>query len=288
MNLNKINLTLAKLKIESLDQLSSIDVIKKHLQDFLKNCPFTTIKMDPELSLYRAQKMSSNKFCENISRMSYPPRHLIKTNGRANRINQPILYLGQSGRTALFESRLSNNQFVAIAEYKLNPKATLNLHHVGFYGTKVHKSIKNAIACSKKDAIVLGLNSVGRRNFKILHQILGDPYLNNVEEGEESKYNFTIALTEHLLAYEHADGIIYPSTLSKNDVNIALKPESFHKIKIHNMLGLQTIETSQSEIIFKYIASSENINPNGIINWEFDKNIENLTWAENTSYPKNS
>lgn len=280
MSLNLITEKYLIDKFSNISNKNDIDTCRTELFAYMKGCPFWTIKAT-DLRLYRAQKFTSETFCTNVSRLSYPPQEYAKTLGRANRAFAPVLYVGQDGRTAIFESHFKAGDFFAIAEFKIRKGEYLNLQHVGMFrsASETLKSLAGAIP--KKLSSDLKLNAIGCRNVKTIHELLGKEFLRDVPEGQESEYFRSVAIAEFLLAYQDADGVIYPSKKSPNDFNIAIKPNSADiKLEIDQVHGFQATEIQDGNVVFRHVAASKSIDASGQIDWSLNEDLSAPSWLK--------
>lgn len=258
---------------------ASVDELLPDVWALSKFSPFWTIRNSSSVRLFRAVKSKHNKYYQHVSELSYPPAAFIKTLGRANRENVSVLYVAQDGRTAMFESRLTNGQHVAVTEFGLQGGKSLNLQHVGTYGVP-SQPLAELARVPKGMRERFGLDDVGIANVETFHRLLGEEFMREVLPGCEAEYALSVAITECLLAYPDCDGILFPSKRSPNDYNIALKTESAdNKLFVKQVLGLEVIDATQQEVIFRHWATSKSIDVTGRIEWHSGPVLPTPDWA---------
>lgn len=160
-----------------------------------------------------------------VNELKYPPRERAKK-GRLNREQEPMLYAAYSKQAALVEVKAKVGQRLTIAVIeKLNcTEAKVKFAPIGMPGSSPY-------ATPSRNPIE-----------KLVHGYLNSEITKNVNEGEEYKYNSTIAIGDHFLCTplfeygsEHLElGLIYPSVkagvpLDENSYNIAMAPDVFEK-----------------------------------------------------------
>lgn len=259
-----------------IQQGKSIDEIKKSILLFIKHCPFETVKAESG-KLYRARKNKGDELFHHVHEITYPKPEHVEKKGRANRINEPIMYLGQDGRTALFEARLKPEEYVTVSEWEIKPGENLNLMYLASSENMKHHSLHKIIQERNSRLASMNYNKQGIENVNFIHRILNAEFLKNDEELNENIYNLSIAIAEVLLDYNESDGIVYSSIKSKNDLNIALKPKSSDRaLKINKCDTIKIIKSDLESINMKLLLTSSIIDSSGKITWT-DK-VEGLTW----------
>lgn len=270
--------------VSSAENGATVDELRSTVVRLATHCPFETFVHKSPLRVLRAQKLDDERFCDNISRLSYPPPHLIRKLGRANRESSPILYAAPHGRTVIFESRPVNGGFFAIIEYSLRNGTFLNMQHVGLIGTNFghlsHKSRLLQHGYPQK----MGLTKYGIRNVLRIHQNLGRLFMRDILDGNESEYAITVSIAEFLLSYPASDGLIFPSKRSSNDYNFAIKPKSAdEKLIANRVFGFQVVDASKTDAVIRHLATSERIDGNGNIEWVKGEILPIAEWFRDLS-----
>lgn len=258
------------------DEEASIDELKKAVFSLITGCGFMTISADKG-KLYRARKNSNDNFFTHVSELNYPQKHLVKNMGRANRKNESIMYLAQHGSTALFEINAELNDYITVSEWEIKEK--LNLMFISSSEVSNISSLSNII--NNKDSQFRGTNynQQGIENINFIHRLLHEEFIRPDNDNPEKTYKLSTAIAETLLDYKEADGLIYPSVKSKNDLNIVLKPKSAdNKIKITRCDILKITERVNSDLTFLHLYKRSKIDyQTGEIIW-FDSKESGLDW----------
>ena len=115
-------------EIENLDlQSVSIDQIKELLNPLFERYSISTLGYHSDLFLYRGIKYSERP--ENISYLTFPPKHLAKCN-RASREGEQIFYASGMREVPFFELDIQNGDKLVLSKWKTTKKLLVN--NVGY------------------------------------------------------------------------------------------------------------------------------------------------------------
>lgn len=189
------------------------------------------------------------------SELWHPPAGLVGL-GRANSINQPVLYISNSTAVALTEIRANVGDIVTVGHYKIKEKQEINVMEIGVLGYCHDQFASDLNADVLKTLKACGYTEQGLRNFKRLREFLRNEYLR--DENTEDAYKISSALVQGIYKSKGLDGVIYASKQSIEDWNIALTPSAArrsikltrcHKISIEGKTNsgfiVRPLETSR-------------------------------------------
>lgn len=260
---------------------ASIDEMKKAVFHLITGCYFQTIKCNSG-SFFRARKNNGNALFNNVSDLWYPPKEFIKEMGRANRVGQSMMYIGQDGRTTLFEMRLKNDDCVTVGVFLLKEFQSLNLQYLVSLENLNNPALKPIISARHSGMKTAGYSTQGMKNVNLIHKILSEEFRRTDIEAYKNPYTLSAAVAETLLSYENADGLMYPSIQYQNDFNIVLHPKSAERtLALSKCDYLKVCEEGTRDIIFHHQFTTSSIDQKtGIMNWT-NSFSPNLNW--NTS-----
>jgi RES domain-containing protein len=262
---------------ESVLSGTPIEKLSLEVKQLIGGCLFMTMRFKGG-SFYRARKNFKNRMFINTSELWYPPSASINKLGRANPIGVPMLYICQDGRTALFETQVKPGEHVMIAELKIKDGHSLNLQEVGVIDYLQLDQFRGFDSLRIEKFKSIGCTDRGIENVFTIHRILREEFMIDVPQGCEQLYSVSVAITNFLLTFNNADGIIYPSLRSRNDYNIALKSSvADNSVQVTRIDGVLIDGSSSDTIEFRHLVTSKEILPDGRILWT-DK-ISGLNWA---------
>lgn len=281
--INKLSVAQIYERIRRWTELSasgiSVDALIPEVRNLCGQILFETLQMPGDVKFYRARVAEDHLYFDNISALWHPPKHAVRTLGRANRQESPVLYLAQDGRTALFETHPAIGQNVGIAEIRLRPGETLNLQHVGVLGNLTSGNFSAVSKKWDKRLKGLGLTRNGIRNVKLIHNLLAKEFMRDVAVGRPQDYVVSVAIAEFFLSYARTDGLLFPSKRSPNDFNIVVKADSAdNKLRVDRVYGVEVVDNSPGAMSFKYQNASTFIDSNGVISWATGSILPPLDW----------
>lgn len=178
------------------------------IRDFGWDRLFSTVATwSPANKLYRARihhTEGSDKY--SIEKMGQPEREKV-SDGRANPVGIPYLYLSKSVKTTLYETRASFLDELSIGEFEVKNSSKLIL--VDF--TEVLSSYKNIESIK------------GHTKSVLLKTRISDSLSKPIRRYDSTlEYIPTQFICEYIRYITNADGIIFNSSLDKNGQNIVL------------------------------------------------------------------
>lgn len=258
---------------------ASVDELIPEIWNLCNRVVFQTLKFSDDINFFRARASVNSEYCTNVQQLWYPPVEAVQKLGRANNVNSPVLYLAQDGRTALFEGQHTDGQHVTVAEIRLKTGMHLNLQHVGVVETLTDNfsSVENN---QIKRLRKLGFTNIGINNLQLIHRLLAEEFMRDVELGYEHGYVVSVAIAQFFFTYTAADGLLFPSKRSRNDFNIAIKPSSAdQKLYVKRAYGVEVVDTAAIGTIgFRYHDASTAIDDDGKIEWTSGHELPPLDW----------
>ncbi len=172
---------------------------------------------------------------EFIKHLKNPPKECVNKYGRANLINQSVLYATFDYITALSEMRPEVNDTITVSYWKLKSEYDLCVTPIFRNSTKdgiVHNelSLRAQILSNK---MISQYDDNTKKQIQIILQFIADAFSKEVQNGNHYDYFLSSHYANRLL-YEFENGeidaILYPSVRQSLTLsNIALKEEIFEK-----------------------------------------------------------
>lgn len=264
---------------------ASVEELMPDVTQLCHSIPFETLRITRNTKFFRARTAAADTYFQNATDLWYPPAAAVRTLGRANQVGAPMLYVAQDGRTAIFESSPSRDQHIAIAEIGLNDGMSLNLQHVGVFNNLSSGNLSEVASLYSQRLAAHGYTENGINNVAMIHRLLGEEFMRDVAPGNEHEYSVSVAIANFYLSYDDADGLMFPSKRSPNDYNIVFKSASADaKLFVKRIYGVQAIETSSTEVAFRYWKASTDITDDGEIIWGPGPELPPLDW-NSAGYP---
>jgi len=172
---------------------------------------------------------------EFIKHLKNPPKECVKKYGRANLINQSVLYGTFDYITALSEMRPEINDTITVSYWRLKTEYDLCITPIFKNSTKdgvVHNelSLRAQILSNK---MINQYDDDTKKQIQIILQFIADAFSKEVQDNNHYDYFLSSHYANRLL-YEFENGeidaILYPSVRQSLTLsNIALKEEIFEK-----------------------------------------------------------
>ena len=100
---------------------------------------------------------------------------------------------------------------MALGEFAIHAGHSLNLQHVGIMHDFSNAALTAPAQLRPQFLRDSGLNNRGLKNAALVHKLLGKEFMRDVAPGHESEYALSVAVSEFLMLYEGANGLLDPS-----------------------------------------------------------------------------
>jgi hypothetical protein len=168
-----------------------------------------------EFFAFRARRLSAPP--ESVSELWHPPARLITRIGRANDVNEPVLYTSSNGVTAVSELRPAPGETFCVMELRLRePGRGLHLHELALAESSERRSVEEAIPVFHQSyrgrAHLQNAENVAKLD--AIRQFMVDQFIRVVLPGHEYLYGVTLAIAMYH-RNPGIDGLMYPSVARK-------------------------------------------------------------------------
>ncbi len=131
--------------LESLDLRDrEHDELLRRVRSICRGYMWMTRVIREEFFAFRARRLSVPP--DSVSELWYPPASLITRIGRANGVNEPVLYTSSNGVTAVSELRPAPGETFCVMELGLrDPDRGLHLHELALAESSERRSVEESI-----------------------------------------------------------------------------------------------------------------------------------------------
>lgn len=221
------------------------------IKNYLKNVTFlTSLTYKQKISTFRRVTINSKVVGENvrISEVKYlkqPPKELVKRYGRANNIQESVLYATFDPITALSEMRPNIGDLITVSTWKLKNDHDLTVTPIFKNSTKdgiIHNEV-SLRARIEYNKVVKQYDEQFRKQLDIILQFVADCFNKEVEDTNHYDYYLSSHYANRIfseLQNGDIEAILYPSVRqSLTLTNIAMKPDIFE-----NNYAIENVEES--------------------------------------------
>lgn len=197
----------------------NIDVLKRDIDFFPNGFRMVGIPISKGETIYRA-RIQDNKPNE-VSDLSYPPKHRVGEFGRANRPHNPIFYASSGGAAAVFEQNPNPGDNVAILKWRLKEEITLS--KIGYSDEVLRRLNSSRDKVDIPGGLIPDFESPGN---SILREFLAKIFTRRVQEDQKHRHKLTAAIAEMYTKSGEIDGILYPTVeMWGNQDNLAIETQ---------------------------------------------------------------
>lgn len=201
----------------SLDRRSmTFKEIDRLLSDILSQSAARTTLLKAGQELFRVRRIAGypDKLFTNESDVKCAKPSQITKLGRINQIGEPMLYVTQQARIAVFEMKIQPDEIYALIRYKVKQNCSIELGFIS-YDDFINEYNKDFFEWTER----------GKVNCGIINDFLVTEFTRDVHEGSEYYYNSSISIAKRCYDMYNCQGYVYPSVANKTGWCIALKPE---------------------------------------------------------------
>ncbi len=178
--------------------------------------------------------LGGNKRINEISHLKYPPKEYVKRYGRANNINESVLYATFDPITALSEMRPKIGDLITISTWKLKTDYDLTVTPI-FKNTTKNEEVYNGVSLRASIEYRKSLQQYDddqlKKQLDIIIQFIADCFNKEVDDNNHFDYFLSSYYSNRIfweLQNGEIDAILYPSVRqSLTLTNIAIKPKIF-------------------------------------------------------------
>lgn len=242
-------------------------------------------------TFWRARKLGDNKSFDNLSDLSYPPKHLVKE-GRVNNKNEPVFYLSTRKETALSEIDAQDNDSIQIAGYRIVSNKEVKFSIVGMFWSVFKNGSIPLILKDPNKAVLSFINNLPTDI--ALRLIYIDKFFADILSDKcayRNKYLHTRILSNILISKSISDAIAYPSIKDNGAYNLAVKPNIADSNFQNISCSILQIEKKLNYGIYlsKITNVAKGIDESGNFLWVDQKNMsESLNGFHSVFYNQNS
>ncbi|OWP74135.1 hypothetical protein [Flavobacterium oreochromis] len=178
--------------------------------------------------------LGSNTRITEIKHLKYPPKEFVKKFGRANKIEESVLYATFDPITALSEMRPKLGDLITISTWKLKTNYYLTVTPIFKNSTKngeVHNGMSLRAGIEYNNLLKQYHDEQLRKQLDIIIQFITDCFNKEVEDSNHFDYFLSSHYANRIfweLQNGEIDAILYPSVRqSLTLTNIAIKPTIF-------------------------------------------------------------
>lgn len=258
--------------IESLDlRDQEPDELLRRVRSICRGYMWMTRVIGEEFFAFRARRLSVPP--DSVSELWYPPARLISRIGRANGVNEPVLYTSSNGVTAVSELRPEPGDAFCVMELGLrDPGRGLHLHELALAESSERRSTEESISVfhqtDRGRAHLENTENVAKLDR--IRQFMVDQFTRLVLPGNEHEYGVTLAISR-FHRNPGIDGLMYPSVARNltgtNAVFTApvadrlFRPTNFCMVRV-DAIGSDSIPS------FRVIQEAAALGRDGRIRWE--------------------
>lgn len=227
-----------------------------------------SIKLGRGSTFWRARKIDDDIYTK-IDDLDYPPPEVTNV-GRLNDEGIPFFYISADMETALAEVDPNDGQLVQLAGFKIKNEFPLTVAVVGEYSNVQKNGYMHFVGKDPDKTILKMLNGLPRK--KAIKKIYIDRFFAHVLRdinASADNYLYSRALTQSILAKNHAAGIVFPSVKDRGGFNLGIKSEPSGK-HFHNVSCVIAQVHAKREfglIDYEIINSATHLDDNGGFVW---------------------
>ena len=209
------------------------------IKEYFKNVTLlTSLAYKQKISTFRRVTINSKVVGDNvrISDVKYlkqPPKELVKRYGRANNIQESVLYATFDPITALSEMRPNIGDLITVSTWKLKTDYDLTITPIFKNSTKdgiIHNEVSMR-ASIEYNKVLKQYDEQLRKQLDIILQFVADCFNKEVEDTNHYDYYLSSHYANRIfweLQNGEIEAILYPSVRqSLTLTNIAMKPDIF-------------------------------------------------------------
>lgn len=262
IKLDKDSVDRAIQKISELDySIATTEEIKNILKALLTGYRISAPKYGPGVYIYRIRKCAKPI---NIKEITYPPADLAGI-GRANEKGSSIFYASIGKSVPFFELDAVLGDEFALSVWKT--KKDMLLNHVGF-SEEAGKALNSLRNLGQVYDFIKNMNTFGDTNVTV-YNFLAGCFVQQIGPTETDKYKLTNAITNHFLAGDIFDGIMYPTVrMFGNADNIALRTSFVdHGLSLVSIEYLKITSKDGTRFTTETLDTSTEWDEDGVISW---------------------
>jgi RES domain-containing protein len=202
---------------------------------------------------------------QRIDQIWFPPSHLVRQFGRANRPYSPIFYASSDPRGAFLEIDATSGNYAVLATWTAT--RPIVLHEVGFTWRSLRRLGAQRALAQRHTKLDTFLTDESRA----IREFIATAFTNPTP----LHYRVTAAIAEMSLACPDVAGIMYPSIANQGDIdNLALLPDFVRTaLKLSEVVALRVREATPAALTGDVIARAR-ISNDGNLEWEYTgKNV---------------
>jgi RES domain-containing protein len=217
-------------------------------------------------ALYRSRRNEGSKLFSSVSDLWHPPAEQAPR-GRLNGAGRPMLYCSDGPSVALFEQRPKAGDLVTIIEFALSPLLVIA---IGELSQQLHHG-RTQLPGSEQLNTAAWLHSFG--DTKVRYSAALDALLGRwLSEGDPVYYVLTNWIARFLLTMDDLDGLVYPTVVWDEGLNIALRPCAAKRLLRPQRAFVVRVDdptaNKQGQSPGRYEAVSTAISESGEISWD--------------------
>lgn len=164
-----------------------------------------------DISAFRARRLSVPP--DWVADMWYPPASAVASIGRANGVNESVLYTSSNGTTAISELRPAAGDTFCVIELGLrDPARGLHLHELALAESSERRSAEEHIPVfhhgQRGRAVLINDDNVAKLDE--IRSFMVDHFTRAVQPGQENEYGVSLAIARYH-RNPGIDGLMYPS-----------------------------------------------------------------------------
>ncbi len=265
---------LRRSRVRNLD----FEELKTRVDALTKGFTLSSPTLDERTKVFRGVVWSERP--TKLAQLSYPPAHVVRTFGRANRPGRPMFY-GSIARSApFFEIRATAGALIVISRWSLKTKLFFN--NVGYTDSVLRRS--NSARALTQWWQERTTPAVEKPANRLIHRFLASEFARMVEQGNEHEYKMSAAIAENLLGnltidhreegmptYEGWGGLLYPSlAMRANTDNVAILPEVVDRFMRFEQAEYIRVDSVNEDFTYTVTALdfANSVSSDGTIEWK--------------------
>jgi hypothetical protein len=221
------------------------------IKEYFKNVTLlTSLTYKQKISTFRRVTINSKVVGDNIriSDVKYlkqPPKELVERYGRANNIQESVLYATFDPIAALSEMRPNIGDLITVSTWKLKTDYKLTLTPIFKNSTKdgiIHNEVSIRVGI-EYNKVIKQYDEQQRKQLDIILQFVADCFNKEVDDANHFDYYLSSHYANRIfweLQNGEIEAILYPSVRqSLTLMNIAMKPDIFE-----NNYEIENVEES--------------------------------------------
>jgi len=254
-----------------------IDTLKRQLRVKLGGYTVATIPMTTDNVLFRGVKCAERT--TTVGRISYPPAHCVKENGRLNRAGKSIFYCSRAAPSVFFEIHAKQGDTIALSQWKITEP--LWMRNLGYHAAALQRMGAPLGPGSRPVNPIPNETKFNER----LRRALSLACTEDVHKGDEYRYKLSIAINELMFDGAepmptdypdgprdgHGAGTVYPAMKMRGLAdNVAIWPEfvdRYLRIELVQWVLVEAANEQHSLYTVKHLATSREFPDRNII-WD--------------------